>query len=197
MLRTSCTYKEVGWVPGGPGEPRLSSLRGRRKENSPGKLILPSDPHSHLLKSPHRWGLPLPGRQEKARRASLFLSRERGTRSRLMARLPRPERGREGRREGARAGPTARPGPAGLGSAIAFPLPGSPPFQPAREGSSRCSSTAIPSPAAAALPHPRAARERQGPRPRSQQHRCRCRYLPSAGSGREAVLPGKHAGLLC
>lgn len=45
-----------------------------------------------------------------------------------MGRLPRPERGREG----ARTGPTARPGPAGLGTAIAFPVLGSPPFQPTR-----------------------------------------------------------------
>lgn len=155
-------------------------LAGQEKGKFQGEINLAIQPALHLLRSPNRRDPPLPGQQEKARRASLCPLRESGT------------AGREGRREGARAGPTARPGPA-----IAFPvlqpfsaLPANP------RGSSCCSSTAILTPAAATLPCPRAARERQGPRPRGRRHRSRWRYLPSAGSGREAVLPGKHAGLL-
>lgn len=90
-------------------------LAGQEKGKFQGEINLAIQPALHLLRSPNRRDPPLPGQQEKARRASLCPLRESGT------------AGREGRREGARAGPTARPGPA-----IAFPVLGSPPFQPTR-----------------------------------------------------------------
>lgn len=107
-------------------------MRGRRKENSRRKLIVPSNPHSHLLRSPNRRGPSLPGRQEKARRAALVLSRERG------AHGPPPPAGagptgRDGGREGARAGPTARPDLPGWARPSPSPCPVlRPPCRPER-----------------------------------------------------------------
>lgn len=67
---------------------------------------MPSNPHSHLLRSPNRRGPSLPGRQEKPRRGSLVLCREMGAHGPP----PRPERGRQGGPEGGRErGPGPQP----------------------------------------------------------------------------------------
>lgn len=181
---------------------QVPPCRGRREKNSQGRLISPPT-KSKLVNSTRGEA----GEEQASLTQALSSPPARGTPDDLSPTRARPREGGPPAAPQA-AGPAPEPELPGWGTAVAFPLLGSPLLHTTHAGFFPPVPTTRPSPEAE--PAPALRPERLQPRPRAAgggggegkapggaaRYQHRYQYIPSAGSGREAVLPGKHAGLL-
>lgn len=178
-----------------------ATLRGRREENSRGRLYSPPTKSKSVNSSTRGEA----GEEQASLTQALSPPPARGAPDDLSPTRARPREGGPAAAPRA-AGPAPEPELAGWGTAVAFPLFGSPLLHTTHAGFFPPAPTTRPSPEAG--PAPALRPERLQPRPRAAgggkgkapggaaRYQHRYQYIPSAGSGREAVLPGKHAGLL-